>query len=84
MDSAEVYKRLDTVFQDVFDDDSIVLGPDLTANDVEDWDSLKHIRLMLSVEKAFHISFSASEVGNLKNVGELADLIQAKLKKHGP
>ena len=84
MDSAEVYKRLDAVFQDVFDDDSIVLRPDLTANDVEDWDSLKHIRLMLSVEKAFHVSFSASEVGNLKNVGELADLIQAKLKKHGP
>jgi len=80
VDSAEVYKRLDTVFQDVFDDESIVLRPDLTANDVEDWDSLKHIRLMLSVEKEFHVSFSASEVGNLKNVGDLATLIQAKLK----
>jgi acyl carrier protein len=62
----------------VFDDDELEATPDLTASDVEGWDSLKHIRLVLSVEKAFHISFSASEIGNLKNIGELASLIEAK------
>ena len=78
MESSEVYERLTTVMRDVFDDDEIVARPDLTAADVEEWDSLKHIRLVLSVEKAFHISFSASEIGNLKNVGDLATLIQSK------
>ena len=79
MESTEIYKRLNTVFHEVFDDDDIVARPELTASDVEEWDSLKHIRLILSVEKAFQIRFSASEVSNLKNVGELASLIQAKV-----
>jgi acyl carrier protein len=76
--TSEVYQRLSTVLQEVFDDDELEATPDLTASDVEGWDSLKHIRLVLSVEKAFHISFSASEIGNLKNIGELASLIEAK------
>lgn len=78
MTTSEVYQRLSTVLQEVFDDDELEATPDLTASDVEGWDSLKHIRLVLSVEKAFHISFSASEIGNLKNIGELASLIDAK------
>jgi acyl carrier protein len=78
METSEVYSRLTKVFHDVFDDDEIVVDKDLTADDVEEWDSLKHIRLVLSVEQAFHVSFSASEIGNLKNVGELATLIQSK------
>jgi acyl carrier protein len=76
--TSEVYQRLSTVLQEVFDDDELEATPNLTASDVEGWDSLKHIRLVLSVEKAFHISFSASEIGNWKNVGELASLIEAK------
>ncbi len=78
MTTSEVYKRLSTVLQEVFDDDELEATPNLTASDVEGWDSLKHIRLVLSVEKAFHISFSASEIGNLKNIGELASLIETK------
>lgn len=78
MTTSEVYQRLSTVLQEVFDDDELEATPNLTASDVEGWDSLKHIRLVLSVEKAFHISFSASEIGNWKNVGELASLIEAK------
>jgi len=76
--ASEVYQRLTTVLQEVFDDDGLQATPDLTASDVEGWDSLKHVRLVLSVEKAFHISFAASEIGNLKNIGELATLIEAK------
>ena len=79
MENAEIYQRLNGIFRDVFDDDSIVARPDLTADDVDEWDSLSHIRLVLTVEKTFGIKFSASEVGNLKNVGEFVQLIQAKL-----
>ena len=74
----EIYEKLTRVLRDVFDDDDLVARPDLTASEVEDWDSLTHIRLMLSVERAFNVKFSAAEVGHLKNVGELADLIQNK------
>jgi len=63
----------------VFDDESIVVTARLTADEVEEWDSLNHIRLMLAVQKAFKIKFTAAQTGNLKNVGELADLIRAKI-----
>jgi acyl carrier protein len=76
--TSEVYERLSNVLREVFDDEELQARPNLTASDVEGWDSLKQIRLVLSVEKAFHISFSASEIGNLKNIGELANLIEAK------
>ncbi|MDP8984859.1 MAG: acyl carrier protein [Pseudomonadota bacterium] len=78
MQTPEIYQKLTLVLRDVFDDDAIAVGPDLTADDVDGWDSLTHIRLMLTVEKAFAIRFAASEVGKLKNVGELASLIASK------
>ncbi|HSY65607.1 MAG TPA: acyl carrier protein [Terriglobales bacterium] len=78
MESGEIYKKLNTVFEDVFDDDSIVVRPELSADDVDGWDSLTHIRLILTVEKAFQVKFSASEIGKLKNVGGLAELIRSK------
>ncbi len=78
METAEIYKKLNTVFEHVFDDDSIVVRPELSADDVDGWDSLTHIRLILTVEKAFNVKFSASEIGKLKNVGGLADLIRSK------
>ena len=78
MVSSEIYDKLKDVFHQVFDDDEIDVRPELSANDVEDWDSLSHIRLMLTVERAFGIKFSAAEVGKLKNVGDLVSLIQSK------
>ena len=80
MELTEIYARLTKVFHEVFDDDAIVASPELTASDVEEWDSLRHIRLILSVEKAFQIRFSTSEISNLKNVGEFASVIQSKVK----
>ncbi len=74
----DVYGRLAAIFRDIFDDDTIVLRPDLTAADVPEWDSLSHIRLVLAIQNAFGIRFSAAQTANLKNVGELADLIRAK------
>jgi acyl carrier protein len=78
MEKAEVYSKLAGVFRDVFDEDDLALTPQTTADDVDGWDSLSHIRLVLAVSKAFGVKFSASEIGSLKNVGEFADLIEKK------
>ena len=73
-----IYARLSEIFHDVFDDENLVLRPQLTADDVDEWDSLTHVRLVLAVEKKFGLKFSAAELGRLKNVGEFASLIEAK------
>lgn len=78
MGGEDIYEKLTPIFHDVFGDDSIVLRPDLTANDVAEWDSLSHIRMVLTVQKAFKVKFSAAEIGKLKNVQELVDLVRAK------
>ena len=77
MGRGEVYERLKKIFLDVFDSETEI-GDQTTAADVEGWDSLSHIRLILAVEKEFRVRFAASEVGMLKNVGELVGLITAK------
>lgn len=75
---SDIYEKLTTVFHDVFGDDEIVLTPELTAKEVDGWDSLTHVRLMLTVERAFSIKITASEIGRLNSVGDLADLISRK------
>ncbi len=82
MDEPQIYAQLTTVFQDVFDDDSLEVTPNLSAKDVDGWDSLTHIRLLLSVEKKFNVKFTTSEIGRLESVGDLVTLIEAK-KLHG-
>jgi acyl carrier protein len=77
----QIEHSLTQIFRDVFDDDNIALRPDLSAKDVDAWDSLTHIRLILTVEREFHIRFTVTEVGELKNVGELVALIRAKAYK---
>jgi acyl carrier protein len=74
----EIYRKLTHIFQDLFDDPDLVLSPALTANDVDGWDSLNHVRLVLAIQKAFGVKFSALEIGKLENVGEFVELIQAK------
>jgi acyl carrier protein len=78
MEDQEIYDRLRDIFSDVFDEESIAVTPGLSADDIDGWDSLTHIRLMLTIEKAFKVKFSTSEVGKLANVGELVALIRAK------
>lgn len=78
MDESQIYARLAQVFEDVFDDDSIHITSGMSAKDVDGWDSLTHIRLLLTVERAFKIKFTTSEIGSLKNVGDLVTLIQAR------
>ena len=75
MTREEAYKKLDEVFQDVFDDDTIHVNDDTTANDIEDWDSLEHINLVVAVEKEFGFKFNMGEVNTMKNVGAMVDII---------
>jgi acyl carrier protein len=77
MDEAQIYARLAEIFEDVFDEDTIKITPELSAKDVDGWDSLTHIRLILTIERAFKIKFSTSEIGRLENVGDLVSLIKA-------
>jgi acyl carrier protein len=74
-----IYAKLTEILRDVFDDDTIVAGPDLTAGQVDGWDSFAHLRVMFTVEQSFGVSFSAQQMAGLKNVGELAELIESKL-----
>ncbi len=78
MEDAAIYARLTGIFRDILDDDEIELSPALTAKEVEGWDSLTHIRLLMSIEKAFHIKFSTTEIGKLENVGSLVALIRSR------
>jgi acyl carrier protein len=79
MQSPEIYEKLTLIFRDLFDVPELVLTPQLTAEDVDGWDSLNHIRLILSIQRTFGLKFSALETGQLKNVGALVQLIEAKL-----
>lgn len=75
MERNEVLDRVQGIFRDVLDDDEIVLTDQTTADDVDDWDSLSHIQLIVAVEKAFHVKFTSKEILSWKNVGELVDSI---------
>ncbi|MBD5114297.1 MAG: acyl carrier protein [Ruminococcaceae bacterium] len=77
----EIYKRLNEVFRDVFDDDSIEVSGDTTADDIEDWDSLNHITLIDAVESEFGVRFTMGEVSGMKNVGEMTEIIKERGKK---
>jgi acyl carrier protein len=78
MEDAIVYERLSNIFQNIFDDDSIVVTPTLSAQDVDGWDSLTHISLLLTVEKSFKVKFTTTEINKLENVQGLVKLIQAR------
>jgi acyl carrier protein len=78
MTDDDIYERLTPIFRDVFDDDDLVVHPQLTAKDVAEWDSMSHIRLVLTVERAFGTRFAASEVAGLENVGQFVSLIKRR------
>lgn len=75
MTREEVYERLTKVFQEVFDDDSIRLQDETTAEDIEDWDSFEHINLVVAVEDEFSFKIPMGKVVTMKNVGEMVDII---------
>ena len=76
-----VYERLDEVFRTVFDDDTITVYEDTTSADIEDWDSLEHIDLIVSIEKEFGMKFTMSETTGMKDVGEMVGIILQRMTR---
>jgi acyl carrier protein len=76
----EVIKRLLPIMEDTFDEDKVVYVDSLSADDIEEWDSLSHIRFMVAVEREFSVRFSTSEIEGFKNAGELVDALLGRAK----
>jgi acyl carrier protein len=79
MTEAEIFDALNHIFRRVLDDDSIQLRPETTADDIEGWDSMNHIFLVVEIEKHFGVKFQTAEMEELKNVGELAAMVQKRV-----
>lgn len=79
MQREELLLQIQEIFRDVLDDEEIVLEPATTADDVEGWDSLTHIQLIVAIEKHFKIKFTSKEILSWKNIGELVDCLASKL-----
>ena len=80
MSREQAMERINKVFKEVFEDDSIVVTNSTTANDIEDWDSLAHLQLMAEIEKEFEIHFTLGEITNFTNVGEMCDCVIKHLR----
>ena len=80
MDQREVFDRLNRVFREVFDDETIRVTPKTTADDIDDWDSLEHITLISAVEREFRMKFKMGEISSMKNVGEMARIATERMK----
>jgi acyl carrier protein len=72
-------QKITEVIRTVFDDDRVEIGRETTAHDVEGWDSLSHINLIVAIESAFNIKFLNKELLRFKNVGDLVDSVDAKI-----
>jgi len=78
MTNEEIYIRTTEVFHDIFDDESIVVTAETVADDIEEWDSLEHINLVVAIEKEFGVKFKMKEITGMKNVGEMVEIIQER------
>ena len=83
MQQLDIYAQLTGIFHDVFDDDTLVLAPELTAASVPEWDSFNHINLIVAVESTFKIKFQTAELESMNTVGHLVELIEKKLTVQG-
>ncbi|MBO4266102.1 MAG: acyl carrier protein [Lachnospiraceae bacterium] len=79
MTHEEIMEIVRRIFRDVFDDENLEVNDSTNSSDIEDWDSLEHITLVVSMEKEFNLKFDLKEVNKLANVGEMVDLIASKL-----
>ena len=79
MERQEIINKMNTIFCEVFDDDSIKISDNMTSADIEEWDSLNHITLVVNIEKVFGLKLNLSEVVKLENIGEMIELILKKI-----
>ena len=79
MNKEKILQELQPIFQDIFDDEELAVTEETSASDIEDWDSLVQIRIVMAVEKHFSVKFTFEELQVLKNVGDMIDLIQEKV-----
>lgn len=79
MNREEILITLTEIFIDEFDDDTIVLSDETSAKDIEDWDSLANVNLIVAIEHTFQMKFNMGEVNNMKNVGEMVDIIMKRI-----
>ena len=79
MNRTKIMAKLNEIFCDVFDDEDIVLTSETTSDDIEDWDSLEQINLLVAIEKQFNIKFQLADVADLENVGAMIDLVEKML-----
>jgi len=80
MDKTDILQQVEAIFKDVLDEENITLTEATTANDVDGWDSLTHIHLIVAIEKRFKIKFTSKEILSWKNVGEMLDAIGSKVE----
>lgn len=76
MKSIEILKKLEIIFREIFDDDSITINRNTTPYDIEAWDSFEHVNLFMAIEQEFGIRFSLEEMTKVKNVGEIVDILE--------
>jgi acyl carrier protein len=79
MEKQEIEQKLTLIFRKVFANDSLALTNDLTANDVENWDSLTHMLLITEIENVFSIKFKLKDLNKMRNVGDMIDIISSKI-----
>ncbi len=78
MERQEIINKMNSIFCDVFDDDSIKISDNMTSADIEEWDSLNQITLVVNIEKIFDLKLNLVEIGKLENIGEMIELILRK------
>ena len=78
MDKSQILEEVQEIFRDVLDNEDIELAPATVADDIEEWDSLSHIQLIVAIEKHFKVKFTSKEILSWKNVGEMIDCISTK------
>ena len=78
MEMEKVLNEVEVIFRDILDEETLNITRETTANDVDGWDSLTHIQLIVAIEKQFKVKFSSKEILSWKNVGELLDSLKAK------
>jgi acyl carrier protein len=79
MEKTEILEKVQTIFRDVLENDEITLSMDMSAEDIDEYDSLAHIQLVVAIEKQFGVKFNSKEIISWQNIGQMVDSIEAKL-----